>query len=378
VAAEERPLDDSVLGKALAAEDSVQALRSVAAHLHRAGFDEHRAAAVLGAPSAEHLLGNPARHAFFAERRRPGPSTAPVSVLTSLFILNRTVPADWVHGALAPELTDLLRDLSLLTRSGEEYQGTVSITPYRSRFFLSDRLFSSPEPQQVVAASGANLVMPPHASSLLALDTVDRIEDSFLDVGCGGGFLALNAGEKCGRVAGIDLNPRCVSFAAANSTLNSLDATFSVEDFASLSAVGGARFGSLLFNAPTLPRIDPEDGEFGQTTAEQVIRKTAATAPRILRPGGTAFVLTLVEVPEKFGSATDAVHHWLSGTDVRDLTVTEIDTPQLTLTRQQLTDRQLPGQSLLVYGAVHAKRLMSALVERGIGSVGLAMVAIRI
>ncbi|MFI5808470.1 50S ribosomal protein L11 methyltransferase [Streptomyces sp. NPDC051561] len=370
-------------GPVFTSRDAGEALRSVAALLREAEYGEERAAGLLRAPSSGHLLRNPARYAFFSDHTRPAPADAPPSVLTSLFFLNRAVPDLWVHAALKPELTDLLQELALLTRSGDHYLGTASLTPYRSRFFLSDRLFDNPAPQQVVTRDAAELAMPPHASSLLALDAVDRIDGSFLDVGCGSGFLALNAGPGCGRVAGFDLNPRSVRFSRANALLNGRDVRFTVADFTDPTALGRevlgdtGRFGSLVFNSPTMPRIESDAGEFGQSTARQVLRRTAAVAPYVLRPGGTAHVLTVVEVPRSAGSAREVVEGWLTGTHAADVTVQEVDSPYLRVTERQLQDRRLDRQSLLSSGTAHAQQLLSALAARGTGSVVPVLVALR-
>lgn len=371
LAVTERRFDDSVL----TTHDAEPALGSLAVRLHDAGFDEHRAATAVGAPSPEHLLSNPARYAFFGNHSYPTPPHPAASVLTSLFVLNRDVPADWVTRSIAPQLIDELENLSLLSRSDEHYHGTVSITPYRGRFFLSDRLFRSPAPQQIEPIHGTDLVMPPHASSLLALETVAGMEDSFLDVGCGTGFLALNAGPRV-YAAGFDLNPRCVAFATANAALNASDARFTVADFATHELDEPERFHNMLFNAPTLPSDVDGLSEFGQTTIEYVVKQTAAVAHRVLRDGGTAHVLGLVEVPKRFGSATDTVHHWLAGTFAEPVSVREIDTPLLTITRRQLADRRLSGQSLLVFGRDQAQRLMESLARRGTAAVALVIVAI--
>jgi SAM-dependent methyltransferase len=373
VAVKEHRFDESVLRL----ESSQPALRALSGYLARAGFTEHGAADLLSAPDPEHLIANPARYAFFADHVRPPARSAATSVLTSLFILNSPVPAEWVHDALDPALVRLLRELCLLTEAGGEYRGQVSITPYRSRYFLSDQLFSCPRPRVLEAHAEADLVMPPHASTMVALSAVADVEGSFLDMGCGSGFLALNAGPRCGRRAGVDLNPRCVSFAAANAVLNDTDVEYAVADFASYAVRADERFDSLLFNAPTRPCVDVTDGEFGQSTGEQVVRTAAVVAPRVLRPGGTAQVLTMVEVPHRFATATDTVHHWLADAAVAEVSVAELDNPQFTITRRQLAERRLSGQSLLVYGTAHAEQLMSALTARGVAAVGLVLVGIR-
>lgn len=352
-------------GAGLTTPDAGAALRSLAVALHDAGFDERSAAATAGAPRPEQLLSNPARYAFFGARSRPEP---PFAALTSLFVLNRDVPAAWVSQATGPRLVDQLMDLSLLVRDGDDVRGTISITPWQGQYFLSDQLFRNPAPQRIEPVHGDDVVMPPHASSLLALPAVADLAGSFLDVGCGTGFLALNA-RRAGRTAGFDLNPRCVQFATGNAAFNGSDARFSVADFATLELDEPDRFHHMLFNAPT--QLSEEDGlaEFGRMTTEWVLKRTAEVAHRAVRPGGTASVLGLVEVPQRFGCATDAVHHWLDGRFAQPVTVAELDTPMLTITRRQLAAGRLHGESLLVYGQGQARRLIDSLVARGVAEV---------
>ncbi|MEV6162548.1 amino acid adenylation domain-containing protein [Streptomyces sp. NPDC052052] len=368
---------------AAGAPDRVPALRELAALLRSCDFDETRAARLLRARNTDQLLSNPARFAFFGDWSRPTPQTAPTTVLTSLFLLGRPVPETWVRDALPVELVDLLRELTLLERCGDDFLGTVSITPHRDRYYLSDQLFTTPSPQQVVEREAAQLVMPPHASSLLALDVVDGVKGSLLDAGCGSGFLALSAGPACERVGGFDLNPRGVDFSRANAVLNGSTARFEVADFAAAAGAGpggphgrpmpcqataDGLFDHLVFNSPTMPRVDGDAGEFGQSTARDVLRATAAGAPHLLRPGGTAHVLTVVETPGD-RTAEDVVHDWLDDAALTDVTVREIATPYLSITRRQLRDGRLPGQSLLAQGKNHARQLMSALTARGTGAV---------
>ncbi|MGC4987354.1 50S ribosomal protein L11 methyltransferase [Streptomyces sp. DT193] len=373
VAVKEHRFDESVLHH----PNSRASLRELAGHLTRAGFDEYSAAQLLGAPNPEHLIANPTRYAFFTDATRPAPPTAAANVLTSLFILNRPLPSNWVRGALDPELVDLLRSTHLLTLTDDVFRGRVSLTPYRSRYFLSDQLFGNPRPQVLETHAAADLVMPPHASTLIALDTVAAIEDSFLDVGCGSGFLALNADREHGRRAGIDLNPRCVAFASANAELNGEEAVFDVADFATHTLPATKRYGALLFNAPTRPVVDSADGEFGQTTGEHVIRTAAAVTPQLLRPDGTAHVLTLIEVPKRFGTATDIIHHWLADTTTSEVTVTELENPQFSVTARQMRDRKLHAQSVLVHSAAQAEQLVRALEARDVVTVALVRVSLR-
>ncbi|RAG87120.1 hypothetical protein DN069_03120 [Streptacidiphilus pinicola] len=364
----------------LAAPASAPALRALGALLREVGFDEHGAARAVAAPAPDLLLSNSARYAFFADRSRPEGPHAEVALLTSLFVLNRSLPADWLGGALRPELLDLLRELELLDDAGELARGRVSLTPWQGRWFLADRLFHSPAPQQLVAATERDLVMPPHASSLLVLDTLQALRGSVLDVGCGTGFLALNTGAGTDRSAGLDLNPRCVAYATANAVLNRRDeVAFTAGDFADHTLTPDRRFDHLVFNAPTLPRIDDEegDGEFGQSTMEWLLHAAVAMAPRVLRPGGGAHILGIVEVPADRVDAAETVRDWLAGADVTDVTVTAHDSPLLQVTRRQLEQRRLHGNSLLVYGAGQARRLLDSLARRGTAAVEVVTIGFR-
>ncbi|MFD8692529.1 methyltransferase domain-containing protein [Streptomyces sp. NPDC059651] len=358
-------------------QDSRGLLRELPGHLVRAGFNERSACQLLGAPSPEHLIANTTRYAFFADFPHIGTPPSAADVLTALFVLNRPLATAVVDKALDPALRDLLQEARLLNRSEGVCRGLVSLTPYRSRYFLSDPLFSNPSPQTLHMHAASDLAMPPHASTLIALDTVGTVNDSFLDVGCGSGFLALNAVAGHGHRAGIDLNPRSVAYASANAELNSDRVSFEQANFATHTVPSSERFGALLFNAPTRPCAGPEDGEFGQATAEQVLRTTAEAAPRLLRPDGMAHVLTLIEVPRRFGSVTDTIHHWLADTPATEVTVTELDDPRFVITEAQLRNGRCHGQSILAAGAAQGERLVSALRARDVVSVALVRVALR-
>ena len=355
-------------------------LRRLAEGLDAAGFREDAVIRVTGAPSTEHLLSNTAMYAYFVKDEDLYSSVE--GLLTLIFVLNKAVPPEPVRNAISDELFAVLTRLGLLVRSRRGWRATVSITPFQSRYFLSDQLFRSDGHQQVTVNDSVDLVMPPHATSLLALRTLGHPSESLLDVGCGSGFLALARAGTATRVSGVDISPRCVRFAQVNAALNNLPGTFIVADFASLSLPESERFGSLVFNTPTRPRIGTQDSELGQTSAQRVVTLAAAAAARLLRPAGTAHVLISVELPRGFASVADAVTHWLAGDPaaekITELSVAEVDAPLLTITDEQLQKRRLHGQSLLVSSTAEAELLISNLIERDVVSVVPAMVRIRV
>lgn len=375
----DRPVPDPA---ALTGQAVLPALRELPGLLRQAGFDEHSAARAVGAANPRELLSSPGMYAFFSDWPLGGAQPAPEFVLTSLFLLNRTVEPASLCRVLPAQLRDVLSALGLLIEDERGYRASVSITPYRNRYYLSDQIFANPSPRRIATDPPSGAVMPPHLSSLLALDIIEGFSGRVLDIGCGNGFLALSMPDDCERVVGVDLNPRCVAYARANSVVNSavntVDAEFEIGDFAQLSAGQQDRYDRFVFNAPTLPRIGAEETEFGQMTARQVLRIAVDVARKVLRPGGEAHIIAVVEVAAGLRSAAVAVRQWFADLDVGDFTVREYDAPQLNITERELTLRRLSGRSILVSSSAQARQLLDALANRGIGSVRTAQITLHV
>lgn len=360
------------------AGESQDALRVLADYLTRVAFTEGAVAHLLRAPNPEHVLSSTARYAYYADDSLTDLMTTAVGTLTRLFVLNRPVETREVEVRLEPKALGAMKILNLLCVDVDRYRGTASITPYRSRFFLSDRLFTSAGPGLVTLNRSADVVMPPHASSLMSIGAMARPTDSFLDVGCAGGFVAMTTERLCRRVSGVDINARCIGFARANAVLNRSSATFTTCDIRAFVADDGYRFSDLLFNSPTLPRLGNADVELAQMSAEQAVRLIVTAAPRVLRAGGLAQIQVLVEVPGKLGSVQKTVSAWLAGADISELSVTELDAPHVTISHDQLRRGRLDGRNQLVGDRADADLLIASLLRREIAEVVPAMIRVRV
>ncbi|MDQ1005775.1 SAM-dependent methyltransferase [Streptomyces sp. V4I23] len=366
------PVDDASFARSHRFNSGLRQLRE---DLGAAGYTEGAIASALGASDPERALSETGFHAYFAPDSAAC-AESPLVVLTHLYVLNRAVPAHAVTRALGRPLTELLDSLHMLVEESGQYRGTVSLTPYRSKLFLSDLLFTSEGPQLVTRNPRADAVMPPHAATFQVLRQMERPGEAFLDVGCAGGFFALMLEEECDRVAGIDINPRAVAYAEANAALNGSAATFTTADIASFSPPEGSLFSDFLFNSPTVPRYRGRDNEVGQMTARSSLDLVVAAAPRILRPGGTVQVMLICEVPESYASLNAMVQEWLVGTPISKLFIAPLDSPHFTVTMEQLRSRRIHGRSLLLEDRADAELLCGALADRGVTHVEPALVRI--
>ncbi|MEV0395252.1 methyltransferase domain-containing protein [Polymorphospora rubra] len=341
------------------------------------GYTENAIAAMLGARSPDEMLSNTGYYAYFTDEATPGLDTT-LGVLARLFLLNRGMPVRAARASLGPKLYANLESLGLLSTAFGECRGAVSVTPYCSRFFLSDQLFTSSGPQMVNHNKRPDLVMPPHATSICSLGEIANVAGSFLDVGCAGGFLSIMAESRCDWVAGLDINPRAVGYARANATMNGSAAVFEIADIGEYSIHTKEPFDNLLFNSPSMPRFRAEDSEIGQLSGRAAFTLIASAAQRTLRRGGTARIMLIAEVLAKFGSFAEMVDEWSTSAGVAKVTICELEAPNLRISPRDLRSRRLHGQSLLVTDRSDVGLLMEALIERGVVEVVPAILRISV
>ncbi|GAA2117690.1 hypothetical protein GCM10009727_00170 [Actinomadura napierensis] len=208
-----------------------------------------------------------------------------------------------------------------------------------------------------------DLVMPPHASSLVMRQEVSGRGGRLLDVGTGSGFLALTMAPDHESVTGIDVNPRAVFFAKANALVNGRAGDFRVAGFED----GLDGHDHVVFNAPGRPPRDRAGG-LDPFTAESIVRELGK-AP--LKAGALVQVLVIVPVPR---GRPDVVAEWLDG---RDHTVTEVDAPMFAIPAAAVAKGRVPARCLLVDGPDDAGLVMRHLHEKGIDQVVPLLLSIR-
>lgn len=286
----------------------------------------------------------------------------PAAVLFELFLLcGQTTPERW--RLLDPELAALLTDLGLVTiLSGSNRRGTVAITEYESRLFLSDRLFEH-RPDGFTSDWPDDGCMPPHASSIELRRSVARLDlpgDSFLDMGCGTGCQSQLVGSNHPRRVGVDLSARSVAYATANAALNGVDARYVVGDCTTYT--DPAAYSRIAFNAPD------------STTAFAFVNTTLRD---LLDPRGVAQIWFDTEITARDGSLDGLLRRMILDPDSWHMSaVTDASSP-FALSREMVRERRLPRHSLLADGHTHQAAYHDALAEREVVEVQSVVLSLR-
>jgi len=216
--------------------------------------------------------------------KRLAPPT-PLNTLIKLFVLDQWVEEEAVRSAVTPVTVADLRDMGLVETGADGVRACVRLSGYDGLVVAHDRYDGDP-------SLGREHVLNVNPTTVaLANLTVRRKVGSALDVGTGGGALALVAARHSERVIGIDTNPRALNLAAFNAALNGVD---NVEwRLGSLfEPVAGSRFDLIFSNPPYV--ISPESrfvfrdsGRRGDAICEEIVR----AIPQYLTEGGFASML---------------------------------------------------------------------------------------
>ncbi|GAA0229596.1 hypothetical protein GCM10009527_027610 [Actinomadura nitritigenes] len=329
--------------------------------LREGGFDERSAARVLGARDIDDLLRRSALYALGSYGRVAELVRTSEGMLTHLFVRNGDVERHQYTSVLGRDLRVILETLDMV-ELGDRVRPTVSVSPHSGMYFLSDPLFSCVGERPVMNLN-PDLVMPPHASSLVMRREVSGRGGRLLDVGTGSGFLALTMAADHESVTGIDINPRAVLFAKVNALVNGRAGDFRVAGFED----GLDGHDHVVFNAPGRPPRD-RAGESGPFTAESIVRELGRTR---LKAGALVQVLIIVPVPR---GRPDIVAEWLDG---RDHTVTEVDAPMFAIPATAIVKGRIPARCLLVDGPDDAGQVLRQLHGKGIDRVVPLLLSIR-
>ncbi len=149
-------------------------------------------------------------------------------------------------------------------------------------------------------------VYRPSEDSRLLLEAISvEAGEEFLEVGTGSSFVALHAARHARAVA-TDANPKAVRLARSNARRNGLDLEIVLTDLAA-----GLRgpFGVVAFNPPYLEGTagDALDGAWsGGRGGSEVSLRFLADLPRILAPGGRAYLLLSRANRESYAEARNA------------------------------------------------------------------------
>lgn len=153
------------------------------------------------------------------------PSSA-LTVLSRLFVFGYSVPSEEFEKFLPIHVREILnRSGFVFMNAAGRLSGLVTLIKYEDYFLLSDRLFSIGEDNSPVVHNYSDVVWPvaEWSHTLYQKLTKNNKWQSFLDVGCGTGCMAILVHKRYTRVVGIDLNPRCILYSKINAKLNNVE-----------------------------------------------------------------------------------------------------------------------------------------------------------
>jgi len=227
----------------------------------------------------------------------------PLRTLMRLFILSSEVDGSALEAAVDPEHTDVMVRAGLIVRDGERYRPTVRLTPFGPWIVASDLL------ERHVEGAPDFVLGPFGTTRRLAALALPGPFDSVLDLGAGGGALALELSASSARVVATDVNERAVAFARFNAAINGAD-HMDGRVGSLFEPVGGERFDLIVCNPPYV--ISPDDTFVYRDGGTEICRAIVRDAPAHLNDGG--HLQMLAEWPQRAGKPWHAeVEAWLDG-----------------------------------------------------------------
>ncbi|WP_241384365.1 DUF7782 domain-containing protein [Rhodococcus sp. CH91] len=223
--------------------------------------------------------------------RRIARGAGDLGVLVRLFLLQDTFPEPEVAHALEPVTADEALRAGLLERDGDGVRAALDLRPLDagtgSRWVLSDLDGSirpvPTRPDHVLGVGQASL-------SLLRATPTDRV-GTVLDLGTGCGVQAVRATDYASQVTATDINPRCLTLAAATAALNELDIEFLEGSW--FEPVQDRTFDRIVANPPfvvSAGRVEHSYRDSG-LDLDGASRLMISQAPDHLAMGGTAAML---------------------------------------------------------------------------------------
>lgn len=230
---------------------------------------------------------------------------SPVHTLVRLFFIGVDLPETEVRAQVPEWLLELCIAHGMAALTGGRVKPLVQINPIDEYLVLSD-------PALGMSEERSDLVLWPNpTTSLLASASMRRPSRATLDLGSGGGVLAMLARGFSSRVVATDINERCREFAEFNFRLNELDIDYRLGD--AFAPVEGEKFDLIVSNPPFF--ITPVS-QFvycdNPLELDGFCRRLAKAAPAYLEEGG--FFQMLCEWAEVEGEPwRERLTEWFDG-----------------------------------------------------------------
>ena len=214
--------------------------------LGRAGYDQANLQALLG-PADPRLSPDEQRCLWLWRARDTGDARA---VLARLFLLESPVPLRAGRRALGEAALSGARALGLVRVHGATLEPLVQLGIHAGLIIAGDLEFGSADARRRDHSAGPNT-----ATLLLDRMTVRRPVDRALDLGCGGGYLALRLAAHASVVWATDVSRRALRHGRLNAALNGIGhVQFATSE--RFSGLGRRTFGLIVGNLPFV--ISPE------------------------------------------------------------------------------------------------------------------------
>jgi SAM-dependent methyltransferase len=264
---------------ALDRPDDVRRVREI---LDRVGFDERRIMERLGAKEPLELSFGPLDRPRVLRLTRQGD---PLATHIRLFLAGAAVPLEDFCRAVEPMDPAAWAELGLVEAEGDVVQRRVVLRPNEGVIVAHD--FAQPDGSQ----RSDHVLGVTRSTTTFAQAMMRRHVERTLDLGTGGGYLAILAARHCPHVLGTDVNGRAIAMARFNTQLNGVsNIELAVGDL--FEPAGERRFDLVVSNPPFV--VSPEGGVLfrdsglvGDEICERIIRR----APARLVEGGFTQVL---------------------------------------------------------------------------------------
>ena len=354
--------------------------------LEVAGFTYDRVVEMLGATAHAALSRNETLPGLRATR-----GGTPVETLTRLWLLQAPVSAAEVESAL-PGLLEPLCAAGVLERSVGEVRARLDVRPYASEetdlWVVSD-LTPGMDGLPISVSADHVLGISPAATSLAQLTVREPVERA-LDLGTGCGVQALHLATHADTVVATDVNERALGLTRFNAELNGLAVETRsgslFEPFETVAAQppqgpgGNEGFDLIVTNPPFV--ISPGTGQRlvyrdSGLPGDRVVEHVVRTAPRHLRPGGTAQVIANWVI-ERDRPWDERLAGWLDGVDAWVVQREVLDLPSYV--ELWLKDAGLhPSTGSGTIGDYHERydTWLSWLEEQGVEAVGFGWISMR-
>ncbi|MCC6342122.1 MAG: methyltransferase domain-containing protein [Bryobacterales bacterium] len=248
---------------------------ALASHWKACGIDRAFLRRMTGQPDNLRRPLTPAREAQFRDD--------PSAVLLRLFFCAAPTPAPEAEAALGAGLLRATLDCGLLLSDGGLLTAPFHLRLVRGLYLFSDYLNGHSE-----AVMGAGETTAILYQAGCPVHPVPRA----LDLGCGAGTLALLLAGTAAQVVGTDINPRAVSLARLNASVNGIgNVEFRHGD--GFAPVRGERFDVILSQPPYYP--DPrgacvETYLHGGARGDELAWRLTMETPSYLTPTGKAVI----------------------------------------------------------------------------------------